>query len=182
MHSNKMPATLEIAMVNTPEGHKPKVESTEMGAATQLRMLIEGKRTLTLIGVASKNSMRKGKPRLKGFITRQPKRLVVGMHGEEPLLRYDFDSGSDMFFRGRPVHTIWIYGGIELTKQTACFVHPIIKVSFNDSDASEELKLDYIKLECWPPTEANQKSPIWPPKELMCGESAQTEEVISPIL
>ncbi len=169
-------------MVNTPEGHEPKVESTAMGAATQLRMLIEGKRTLTLIGVAAKNSKLKGKPRLKGFITRQPKRLVVGMHGEEPLLEYDFDSGSDMIFRGRPVQSIWIYGGIELTKQAACFVPPIIKVIFTDLNDSEELKPNYIKLECWPPTEANQKSPVWPPKELMCDDFVQPDEVISPIL
>ena len=182
MESNLLPSIFQIVMVDTPEGPLPQVESTELGAATKLLMVVEDHYTNISIGVATMDSVLKGKPKFKGYITRLPKRLVVGMFGQEPLIDHEFDSGRDMCYQGRPIHTTWIYGGIEIAIPAAFYVPPIMKVTFSDTNDSEELKLDYIKLECWPPTEANQKSPIWPPKELMFDDSAQTEEVISPIL
>lgn len=181
MESNLLPSIFQIVMVDTPEGPLPQVESTELGAATKLLMVVEDHYTNISIGVATMDSVLKGKPKFKGYITRLPKRLVVGMFGQEPLIDHEFDSGRDMCYQGRPIHTTWIYGGIEIAIPAAFYVPPIMKVTFSDTNDSEELQPDYIKLECWPPTEANETSAVCSGQTQLTEDSSPISGTISPI-
>lgn len=150
--------TLHISVVDTPIGLNPKFESTGMGSAISLCLTVNSQQIATLIGIAGKNTKRKGKLKFEGYISRHPKRLVAGMHGEKPLIEHDFVTGGEMFFQGRLVNTLLINCGLDLNNDKRFLFSPNLKLSLHDSDDHEDINVQYIKVEFWPATKANQMS------------------------
>jgi hypothetical protein len=156
MAVNATTDTLHISVIDTPLGLHPKFESIGMGSATSLCLTFNSIQTATLIGIAGKSTKRKGKLKFEGYISRPPKRLVAGMHGEKPLIEHDFVTGGEMFFQGRLVNTLVIDCGLDLNNDKRFLLSPNLKLSLHDSDDHEDINVQYINVEFWPVTKANQ--------------------------
>lgn len=153
MESNKFkPNTIQVSRMESPGSEDfPKVKSKNMGAATYLFLAYDGNESSTHVDVAKVESLHRGSPQLEMVISPTPKHLVVGKIGEENCFEYDFDSGSEMLFKGKPIKSVMVEGGLALQGDQATATLPAITVVLKEPEVAFNVEVGFIRLECKPP-------------------------------
>ena len=128
-----------------------KVKSENMEGAVYLLLTSDGNKSSTCIEVATLESLQRGIPQREMVISPRPKHLVVGKIGEENCFEYDFDSGREMLFKGMPVKSIMVEGGMEFTGDQTTTTLPAITVVLKEPEVAFKLEVGFIRLECKPP-------------------------------
>jgi hypothetical protein len=158
MESNKLkPNTIQVSRMEV-AGREDftKVKSKNMGAATYLFLAYDGNKSSTHVDVAKVESLHRGSPQREMVISPTPKHLVVGKIGEENCFEYDFDSGSEMLFKGKPVKSIMVEGGLELRDDQTTTTLPAITVVLKEPEVAFKLEVGFIRLECKPPAKVRR--------------------------
>lgn len=158
MDANKLkPNTIQVSRMEVPgQDVFPKVKSENMGAAINLFLTSDGKQSSTYIDVAKLESLNRGIYELEGVISPAPKHIVIGNIGEENCFEYDFDSGSEMLFQGRPLKSIMVEGGLEVRGEKNSKVLPSVTVVLKEPEAVIKVQVGFIRLECKPPARVRQ--------------------------
>jgi hypothetical protein len=73
---------------------------------------------------------------------------VVGGDGDDYYFEHDFDSGSEMVFKGRPVKAIMLEGGFELRDERSTSTLPVINILLKEPEVALKVEVGYIRLEC----------------------------------
>ena len=158
MESNKLkPNTIQVSRIESP-GCKDvtKVKSENMGGAIYLFLTSDGNKSSTHIDVVKVEFLRKGIFQSEGIISPTPKHLVVGKIGEENCFEYDFDSGSEMLFKGKTVKSIMVEGGLEIRGDQSTTILPVITVVLKEPEVAFKLDVGFIRLECKPPAKVRR--------------------------
>jgi hypothetical protein len=153
MDSNNLkPHSIQVSRVEMPgQGVITKVKSDSMGAATYLFLTYDGNEVIVQIDVATVESLLQGEPKFHSRMTPEPKYLVVGNDGDDYCFEHDFDSGSEMVFKGRPVKAIMLEGGFELRDEQSTSTLPVINILLKEPEVALKVEVGYIRLECKPP-------------------------------
>ena len=147
--NNLKPHSIQVSRVEMPgRGVITKVNSDSMGAATYLFLASDGNESTVQIDVATVESLQKCEPKFHYRMTPEPKYLVVGNDGDDYCFEHDFDSGSEMVFKGRPVKAIMLEGGIDLANRQSNSTPPVMNIDLKGPEVRLKLEVGFIRLEC----------------------------------
>jgi hypothetical protein len=124
-----------------------KLKEDKMGATGFLLLTWDVSETHIYIEVAPSASMQRGSRVIKTGINPSPKRLLVISHGEDECLEYDFDSGRNVVFMGKPVWFFMLEGGVQDLGDQRTGCPPTLTVFLKDHDDPIEVKVGYLRLE-----------------------------------
>ncbi len=142
------PNSLQMSRVRLPGQRGCSIlEEDKMGATVFLLLTWDVGETHVYIETAPSAVMLRGSRVLETGINLCPKRLLVISHGEDEYLEYDFDSGQNAVFMGKPVSYFMLEGGVQdLGHQRTCCL-PVLTVLLKDQDDPIVINVGYLRLE-----------------------------------
>jgi hypothetical protein len=144
------PNTISVTRAEFHGQEVPLVESMGMGPVLYCQLVIEDGDVKVLALIATKDSVTVNNPKFADFIQPKIKRLEVGAEGRIPLIDHDFESGEEIKVNSESVVSIFVDGGVNMTKDSYESTLPTLIANFKDRPSITEYKVGYIRLECKP--------------------------------